>query len=105
MIVSNEEKFGNPYGPPELLALRPESERAAICQALAERVQEDTRTAGLQPGDGSKTAGADANRRMSVMPAAPDAAHIATRRAQLTELLTSDLGALGGQWSTVSKSE
>ena len=28
VIVSNEEKFGNPYGPPELLALRPESERA-----------------------------------------------------------------------------
>ncbi len=43
VIVSNEEKFGNPYGPPELLALRPESERAAICQALAERAQEDTR--------------------------------------------------------------
>ena len=35
VIVSNEERFGNPYGPPELLARRPESERAAICQALA----------------------------------------------------------------------
>ena len=42
VIVSNEEKYGNPYGPPDLLARRPESERAAICQALAERVHEDT---------------------------------------------------------------
>jgi hypothetical protein len=42
VIRSNEERFGNPYGPPDLLARRPESERAAICQALAERVYEDT---------------------------------------------------------------
>ena len=75
-------------------------------QQFAKRLQNGfKKIPGPQPGDGSKTAGADANRRMSVMPAAPDAAHIATRRAQLTELLTSDLGALGGQWSTVSKSE
>ena len=37
VISSNEERHGNPYGPPDLLARRPESERAAICQALAER--------------------------------------------------------------------
>jgi hypothetical protein len=55
VIVSNEEKYGNPYGPPDLLARRPESERAAICQALAERVHEDTQQlllvarAGVEP--------------------------------------------------------
>ena len=42
VISSNEERHGNPYGPPDLLARRPESERAAICQALSERVYEDT---------------------------------------------------------------
>jgi hypothetical protein len=52
VIVSNEEKFGNPYGPPELLALRPESERAAICQALAERVQEETQRLLARAGAG-----------------------------------------------------
>ena len=52
VIVSNEEKFGNPYGPPELLALRPESERAAICQALAERVQEETQQLLARAGAG-----------------------------------------------------
>jgi hypothetical protein len=56
VIVSNEERFGNPYGPPELLARRPESERAAICQALAERVYEETqqllaRAGAEPPGD------------------------------------------------------
>ena len=30
------------YGPPEPLALRPEAERAAICQALADKSAEDT---------------------------------------------------------------
>jgi hypothetical protein len=46
-------------------------------------------TPGPQPGKGSATANpADANRRMSVAPAAPDATHIATQRAQLTGLLT-----------------
>jgi hypothetical protein len=53
VIVSNEERFGNPYEPPELLARRPESERAAICQALAERVYEETQQllarAGAEP--------------------------------------------------------
>ena len=34
VISSNEERHGNPYGPPDLLARRPESERAAICQVL-----------------------------------------------------------------------
>ena len=56
VISSNEERHGNPYGPPDLLARRPESERAAICQALAERVYEDTQqliagAGGGIPGD------------------------------------------------------
>jgi hypothetical protein len=56
VISSNEERHGNPYGPPDLLARRPESERAAICQALAERVQEETqqllaRAGAEPPGD------------------------------------------------------
>ena len=56
VISSNEERYGNPYGPPDLLARRPESERAAICQALAERVYEDTQqliagAGGGIPGD------------------------------------------------------
>ena len=56
VISSNEERHGNPYGPPDLLARRPESERAAICQALSERVYEDTQqliagAGGGIPGD------------------------------------------------------
>ena len=56
VISSNEERFGNPYGPPDLLARRPESERAAICQALAEWVYEETqqllaRAGAEPPGD------------------------------------------------------
>ena len=56
VISSNEERHGNPYGPPDLLARRPESERAEICQALAERVYEDTQqliagAGGGIPGD------------------------------------------------------
>ena len=55
VISSNEERHGNPYGPPDLLARRPESERAAICQALSERVYEDTQQ--LIAGAGRGTPG------------------------------------------------
>ena len=50
-------------------------------------------TKGPQLGDGSATANpADANRRMSVAPAALNATQIVAQRAQLNELLTKCLG-------------
>ena len=52
VISSNEERHGNPYGPPDLLARRPESERAAICQALSERVYEETQQLLARAGAG-----------------------------------------------------